>query len=210
MASRLGSPILAVLAAVVAIPAAAASKDAVPGRAAEPEVVAQEGGRHGGWGAPVVQATTVRKAAAVLVGGRGGWLIDRRVTIGGGGYALVTPVEAPPTATRPAGTDELRMGYGGLWLEYTFAPIEILHVSVGSLVGGGTVAITRRATTDILDRDGFFALEPTTTVELNLTRFVRVDVGVAYRWILGEQMEGLPDSDVSGFGLLAAVKFGKF
>jgi hypothetical protein len=209
MLGRLGSQVLALVAAA-ALPSAPLAAEPAPGRATEAEVLVPEEARHGGWGGPVVQATTVRKAAAVLVGGRGGWLIDRRVTIGGGGYGLVTRIDAPPSATRPAGIDDLRMAYGGLWLEYTFAPLEVLHVSVGSLVGGGTLAVTRRQAYDVLDRDGFFALEPTTTVELNLASFVRVNVGVAYRWILGARMEGLPDSDVSGFGLLAALKLGKF
>jgi hypothetical protein len=102
------------------------------------------------------------------------------------------------------------MGYGGLWLEYTFAPVEILHVSVGSLLGGGTLAVTRSSATDVVDRDGFYAVEPSTTIELNLASFVRVNAGVTYRWVIGERMEGLADSDVSGFGLLAAVKIGKF
>jgi hypothetical protein len=205
MAHRLRLVVLALLAAA-ALPAAA---DSLPARG-EPDLAAPEGIRHGGWGGPAVQATTVRKEAAVLVGARGGWLIDGRVTIGGGGYGLATSVDAPPTAARPARTHELQMGYGGLWLEYTFAPAEILHVSVGSLLGGGTLAVTRSSATDVVDRDGFYAVEPSTTIELNLASFVRVDAGVTYRWVIGERIEGLADSDVSGFGLLAAVKIGKF
>src|SRR5689334_16306858 len=48
---------------------------------------------HSGWGPPTAAYTTVMDQSAMLVGLRGGWLIDHRLTIGIAGYGLVTPVE---------------------------------------------------------------------------------------------------------------------
>ena len=47
---------------------------------------------HGGWGAPTTHYTRVMDKDALLVGLRGGWLINHRVTIGLAGQGLVTPI----------------------------------------------------------------------------------------------------------------------
>jgi hypothetical protein len=39
---------------------------------------------------------------------------------------------------------DLKMGYGGAWLEYTVSPVRLLHVSVGALVVGGSVSLAFR------------------------------------------------------------------
>lgn len=52
--------------------------------------------------------------------------------------------------------------------------------------------------------------EPAVVAELNLAEHVRVNLGAAYRWIPGAHMAGLSYSDVAGFSVVAAVKFGKF
>jgi hypothetical protein len=178
----------------------------------EAEVLIPKSSRSGGWGAPVVHVTTIRDRAAVLVGGRGGWLLDGRLTIGGGGFGLASEIAAPPAA-QVAGERQLdlELGYGGAWLEYTFAPLKLLHLSVGALVGGGSVGLKfRHGGSYGSGNDGFFVMEPVALAELNLASFARLDLGVAYRWIVGADMPGLSYSDVAGFSGLVAVKFGWF
>jgi hypothetical protein len=177
----------------------------------QPEVLISGKVRHGGWGAPVVQISTVRDRAAVFVGGRGGWLINGRFTIGGGGFGLVSDIPAPDAA-QPAGASlDLEMGYGGLWLEYTLAPARLLHVSIGTLIGGGGLTLTHHDGGSFDgSTDSFFVLEPAVVAELNVASFVRADLGVAYRAISGVNMGGLSYADVSGFSGVVLVKFGKF
>lgn len=176
----------------------------------EPEVLLGGTGHDGGWGAPVAEVTTVRDRAAVLLGGRGGWLLDGRLTLGGGGFALVTPVPAPPGAGKPGELLELQMGYGGVWVEYTISPLRLLHASVGTLIGGGGVSLNWQGGGSYGSGTSFFVTEPAVVAELNLAKHVRLDVGGAYRWIFGARMAGLSSADVAGFSALVAVKFGKF
>jgi hypothetical protein len=199
--------------ALALCPRARAQDAGPPKEAAEPqaEVLISKGARHGGWGAPLVMVSTVRDEAAVFVGGRGGWLLDGRFTIGGGGVGLANDIPAPPGAGGATEQLELEMGYGGLWVEYTFAPLRLLHVSIGTLVGGGGLSLAfRDGGAYGAGEDGFFVAEPMVVAELNLATFVRVDLGAAYRWIEGAEMQGLSRSDVSGPSLVAAVKFGSF
>ena len=46
----------------------------------------------GGFGAPVVKMTSMMDEFAVLLGGRGGWILNRTFVLGGGGYGLVNDV----------------------------------------------------------------------------------------------------------------------
>lgn len=177
----------------------------------EPEVLIRRNARHGGWGAPVVHLSTVRDRAAVFVGGRGGWLIDGRFTIGGGGFGLASRIPAPPAVQGPGEDLDLQMGYGGGWLEYTFSPLRLVHVSVGTLVGGGSLSLNWHDGGSYGSRDdGFFVAEPAALAELNLASFVRANLGLAYRWVVGADMPGVSYSDVAGFSVVAALKFGKF
>jgi hypothetical protein len=198
---------------ILSAPAFAAEPGAgKPGPEPEAEVLIPRSARHGGWGAPVMHVSSVRDRAAVLVGGRGGWLLDGRLTLGGGGMGLASEIAAPAAAQVPGERRlDLAMGYGGGWIEYTFSPLRLVHVSVGALVGGGGVSLKfRHGGSYGSGSDGFFVAEPTVAAELNLARLVRLDLGVAYRWIVGADMPGLSSSDVAGVSGVVALKFGKF
>jgi hypothetical protein len=41
---------------------------------------------HGGFGGPVVKFTQIKDEFGVLVGGRGGWIINHSFVLGAGGY----------------------------------------------------------------------------------------------------------------------------
>jgi hypothetical protein len=178
---------------------------------AEPEVLIPGSARHGGWGGPIVQLSTVRNRGAVFVGGRGGWLVDGRFTLGGAGFGLANRVSAPPAVERPGEELDLDMGYGGLWLEYTARPVRLLHVSFGALVGGGGLSLRWHDGGSYGSRsEAFFVTEPAVVAELNLARSVRLDLGAAYRFVVGVDMPGMSFSDVSGPSVVVAMKFGKF
>jgi hypothetical protein len=201
------------LAVSLAVTSTAAAGDPGPAStaASDPELLIPAGARHGGWGGPVVLVSTVRDRAALLVGGRGGWLIDGRFTIGGGGFGLANRIPAPAEVQGAGERLDLELGYGGGWLEYTFRPVRLVHVSVGALVGGGGVSLRfHRGGSEGSDTDAFFVVEPTVMAELNLARPVRAIVGVSYRVIAGADMPGLSYSDLSGPSAVFAVKFGSF
>jgi hypothetical protein len=200
------------LAAFTLLPLVAAGEEPAPSPARpEPEVLITDGHDHGGWGAPVVAVSRVRGCDAVFVGGRGGWLIDHRLTLGGGGFGLASGVPAPDVLQPTAGRYDLNVGYGGLWIEYGLAPLRVVHVSVGTLVGAGGVSLRQGGSAVQGDRSSAaFALEPSVLVELNLVRFARVAVGASYRWLAGVRLAGLTTGDVSGLAFVASVKLGKF
>jgi hypothetical protein len=97
----------------------------------------------GGFGGPMLAYTRIRGDAAVLVGGRGGWLINHRLVIGGGGWGVANRVSVPAGATAADADHQLTVGYGGFWTEYVVAPGRLVHGSVGLLIGAGGLSYTR-------------------------------------------------------------------
>jgi len=102
----------------------------------------------GGFGGPVLKVTNINGENAVMVGGRGGWIINHSFVLGGGGYGLVTDVKAKTTDLLH---QYIEMGYGGVELEYIASSDDLLHFSVGLLVGAGGIGYKQ------IDNDGFMA-----------------------------------------------------
>ncbi len=165
---------------------------------------------HGGYAGPAVKFTTINNDWEVMVGGRGGWIINHSFVLGGGGYGLVTDVEA--LHIDPSGDVVLELGYGGGMLEYVGNPNELIHYSVSLLIGGGGVNYVREITNTRLyaDADAFFVLEPELNFMVNITTHFRAGVGAGYRLISGVDLAGLSDSDIGGLSINMVFKFGDY
>lgn len=180
--------------------------------AQEETLLGDEEVSHGGFGGPVVKFTTIKDKFGVLVGGRGGWIINHSFVIGGGGYGLVNEIEG----TRLYAGEKmlLNFGYGGFEMEYIMNWDKIAHGSVYLLIGGGGVN-HRRSWEDDWDwdnkeTDAFFVLEPAVNLEVNMTSFFRFGVGASYRFVSGINENNLEDNDFSGPSATLTLKFGKF
>ena len=164
----------------------------------------------GGFGGPVVKFTQVTDEFGVLVGGRGGWIINHTFVIGGGGYGLANEIKA-----KQIGPDTLlylSLGYGGLELEYVHASNKLIHSSIQVLIGAGGVNYTERDNHSERGREGdtFFVVEPGVNLILNVAKSFRVGVGASYRFISGVNFNGLSNGDLSGPAATLTFKFGKF
>ena len=178
----------------------------------------------GGFGAPVVKYTQIKGDPALLIGGRGGWIINHTFVLGAGGYSLVTDVETdtPPSILFPVYPylgSYINLGYGGLELEYIVQSDQMLHFSVYTLIGGGAVSYRGQELNDVIHlseydydypNDAFFVLEPAVNAELNVTSFMRICAGFSYRFISGVRMDNLKNSDLTGPSGVLTFKFGSF
>jgi hypothetical protein len=165
----------------------------------------------GGFGGPVVKFTAIKDEFSVIVGGRGGWIINHTFVIGGGGYGLVedTIEKGRTIAGNPI---YLTMGYGGLELEYIKNSDKLIHWSVLALIGGGGVDEREKndGYTDRVEGDAFFVFEPAVNLELNVTTFFRLCVSGNYRFIAGANFRGIQNDDLAGAAAALTFKFGKF
>ncbi len=167
---------------------------------------------NGGFGGPVIKYTQIKNEPAVLVGGRGGWIINHTFIIGGGGYGLANQIESDYITdySKPY----IDFGYGGFELEYIIQSDQLVHFSIYTLIGAGGVNYRADSHNSWEDwnysSDEFFVLEPALNVEVNIASFFRINAGASYRYISGVNYDNLKNEDFSGFSGVLTLKFGSF
>ena len=176
---------------------------------------------HGGFGGPDWKMTKIYGDMGLMVGGKGGWIIDHKMFIGGGGYGLVNEIPAP-VADR-----YLNFGYGGVVVGGIIGSDKVVHACVSALIGGGGVNYRKHwedmnghwdddiyyyddSDPDFISNDNFFVIEPGVDLELNVAKFMRITFGVSYRIVNGLEGKDLENSDLSGVSANIMLKFGKF
>lgn len=167
---------------------------------------------HGGFGGPVVKFTQINNEFGLLVGGRGGWIINHTFVIGGGGYGLANNINGNQLVSGKVPL--INFGYGGFEMEYIYDSDNLIHFTAYTLIGGGSVNYRDPANHDKFDNNEdmqtFFILEPAVSVELNVVKFFRINFGASYRYISNFEYKGLNQSDVAGPSAILTFKFGKF
>jgi hypothetical protein len=160
-------------------------------------------------------------SAAWLLGGKTGITLGRHWLLGAGGWGKINRTfyygaytDLEDGIDNPHQKMAVGYGYGGLLLGYVFTPTRAMHASFTTLLGGGT------SNQFIIEPDGdhgttfnsptFGIVEPTLNLELNLTRKLRLEVGIGYRWINANRFRILTEHQLNGFTLQAALKMGHY
>lgn len=162
----------------------------------------------------------------VLLGGKGGWIINRTFSIGLAGYGVVTEHEVEGYSNPTNSTDPwyLRAGYGGLNLEYIHNSNDAIHFTVSTLIGAGGAAYTRSYSYDspwdwdddnyeddwVAESSAFLVVEPGLAAELNITEWLRFNAGVSYRFVSYLDLPNSKNEDIGGFSGNIGFKFGRF
>ena len=172
-------------------------------------------GRHhsGGFGAISFKGSKLDDDMLMMAGIRGGWIIGRTLAIGFEGYGIIPTIEIDKYLQ----SNRLVGGYGGVFLEPIFFSNEIVHVTFPLAAGAGWVGIDEEWGTndydenhEILEQDVFWYIEPGVTVEINLTRHVRLNMGVTKRFLDDHHMEAFPSEHLEKPNYMMTLKFGRF
>ena len=185
--------------------------------AAQEQTLFNDDTEKGGFGGPVVKLTSIRNQNAVMVGGRGGWIIDHSLLLGGGGYAVASEVDAPEGALSFfEGPLDIEFAYFGFEMEYVVHPKSLGHFSFYTLIGGGAINYVKdvgpvtRSNEQAGETNFVFVLEPAVNAELNVTTWFRLNAGASYRLVTRVSQPGLKDSDFNGMTATLTFKFGNF
>jgi hypothetical protein len=170
----------------------------------------------GGYGGPRVAFSSFNGKDAWLVGGKGGVILNRHFVIGGAGYGIVNSPKFYISDDEPVAY--LEGGYGGLLLEYIIKPLKVLHLSFPLVVGGGNLMYSDSPVSmddhnfnqSILYNSNFFVIEPGAELELNVVRFMRIAIGVSYRYAHNINLPNTPSNAFNSFSGTFALKFGRF
>jgi hypothetical protein len=164
-------------------------------------------GMNGAYGALVSRIGLVRNSTAVFVGGRGGWIVVNTFSIGIGGYMLMNDVSARIPDT--SGNHLMTLEYGGLDLEYSSRISDSYSLTLQALIGAGSIGhkeipyLNRRQY-----HDPFFVFEPSLSIEIGVTRILRIGIGACYREVAWLKSDLASSADLSGPSGLLSLKFG--
>lgn len=168
----------------------------------------------GGYGGPVVKFTGINGEFATLIGGYGGWFVNKQFMIGGGGYGLlgdnirVNDNDKVDTG-QPNRDMHYDVAYGGLMLEYTMNSDRLVHYTFNTLIGGGEVSQELDNNSEFAN-SRFFVFEPAANVEVNVTDFFRVGAGASLRLVAGTNTPGISNGDLTALAGVLTFKFGYF
>lgn len=174
----------------------------------------------GAYGVPAANLTSIGNNFAVMTGGYGGVLLNRKWMFGAGAYSLANNITSTYAPSATTGYKQyLNFWYTGLAVEYTHNTDKLIHWTAGALVGGGAVSRRNKANFDwddddkhyhSYDRSGLFVAEPFANIELNVTSYLRLDLGATYRLVLGSNTPNISNGDLSMASFHFGIKAGKF
>ncbi|MBP7461292.1 MAG: hypothetical protein KBA26_08380 [Candidatus Delongbacteria bacterium] len=174
----------------------------------------------GGYGGPECRITNINGETGLLVGGRGGLIMNKSLVIGIAGYGLVTDHRIRDYVPADSSKVYLRGGWGGLMIEYIHSSNQVVHFTLSSLVGGGAAgysgSLYHHHNDDdddkdwMYEEDAFFVFEPGASIEANIFKFMRLNLGVSYRMVSGLSLPNTENEDLSGLSGNLTFKFGSF
>jgi hypothetical protein len=171
----------------------------------------------GGFGGPGVYYTQFKNDPCALVGGMGALLINHRFYLGGGGFGFTSRPHGPETQVNGIWHEtHLEGGYGGGLIGVIIQHDRMIHAAADLMIGGGSIVRTLaeqdndNTWNEHRPSDEFFFVQPMAHLEVNLTHWMRSDLGAGYRFVTGISKFDLHNEDVSGPVAGLTFRFGKF
>ena len=172
---------------------------------------------NGGYGAFTIGYSKIDGRDAILMGGRGEWVIGHGFGLGMGGYGFLND---PVYNAVEDLNYSLVGGYGGLVMEPIIMGWFPVHISVPILIGAGGVASSSYSANwhdpdqqwdgYLEDASSFFVAEAGAELEFNLVRFFRLALFGTYRYTSDIHLLNTPADALRGWNYGMTFKFGRF
>jgi hypothetical protein len=124
------------------------------------------------------------------------------------------------TENTPAGEDDNRLYLDGQWFgirgEYILKPEKVVHLSFPLEVNLGEIELDLKDSfedqniTVPSDEAWFVNIEPGVALEINLWRYMKLNLTAGYRFVSDITFRNLSEKDLMGFTYSAALKIGLF
>lgn len=153
-----------------------------------------------GMGGPAVGFTSVGEEFAVTAGGQGAVLFNHKFFIGGYGEGLATIHERDYSIYSSYLDDNekyynmnMQFGHGGFWFGYIHNPHQAVHLGLSSKFGFGAISLFEghfhAGRDEDFAYDNVFVVNPQIEVELNLLKWMKLNVGMGYQLVAGINRE---------------------
>lgn len=152
----------------------------------------------GGMGGPLFKMSNMGNGFLFETGGRGGMSIGSIFILGGGGFGTIGQ-----TSIDLGGKDEhVSLGYGGVGFGFKIFPSAFIHISNFNMFGMGRLGLSGHNESSTI-----YVIEPELNAEFSLISFLRLGLGVTYRYIIARSSV-IQSSELSGFGGQLYLEFG--
>jgi hypothetical protein len=151
-----------------------------------------------GFGGPMVGFSSIGDEFEVSVGGGGAILFNQKFFIGGYGIGTASSHERNLSIyVEEIGTNETYenlstgLGHGGFWLGYIHNPHQPIHLGISTKIGFGSITLDQRNSqfnsdhNEKFESDNVFVLMPQLELEMNLLKWMKVNLAVGYRYVSG-------------------------
>ena len=150
---------------------------------------------------PVATLSTIYSTSnhknAVFIGAYGGWKVNSKLMIGLGGYGLINDNKGLNNRIKLNKQNSMKMGYGGVMLDYNLWSHKPIHAIVNTLIGAGYGNGYLNSNSNTAygnwkeSGSAFFVVQPSLNVEMKVTNQFSVGVGAGYRYIRGSKLYGI-------------------
>ncbi len=160
---------------------------------------------------PSCQVGEIAGSTAVLPGIGAGIILNNKISLGIN-YRFIA------TENTPVGETDTRLyldqRFTGIKGEYILFPEKVVHMNLQLEAGIGHTEFDLKdayESGDIPANDASFAyLEPGAAIEINLWKYLKLDIGAGYRFISDVTFSNLTEKDFKGFTCTAGLKVGIF
>ncbi len=161
-----------------------------------------------GFGGPVVNVTSMKNDFALVHGFSGAALFNQKFYAG----FYVRELENEFSRHFITGNSyDFYFNHRGLLLGYIFMPKNVLHFNIGLQAGKGELEYEDPLTYNWYYDDFVLILQPSIEAEINLAKFMRIGVGVNFRFLNDiNEIPGFSNGDFSDIGGQVSLKFGWF
>ena len=161
---------------------------------------------------PYYQVGSIDKATASIGGVRGGIVLSDKLTVGAVFQTTINDIMPKSEIDQNV---YLHMNMFGGLLEYTLWSDKVVHLTFPIAIGAGKVEMERldgvRGIPNYpYGEKYFFSAEPSALVEINLHKYVRLNVGANYRFVGNMAYRNLNQTALSGLSGVIGLKFGLF
>jgi len=167
----------------------------------------------GGFGAVSFKGTQYMSETLMMVGIRGGWIINRAIAMGFEGWGFIPTVSL--SDVYQFNDVVLLGGYGGFFIEPIFFSNELVHVTFPVSAGAGWMGYNEDlynydSNNFLVDDDVFWYIEPGVALEFNVSRSFRMDFGASYRFTQDLELINTPSDAFDDWSYFLTLKFGGF
>lgn len=157
--------------------------------------------------APSYGITSMDGSSASLFNLRGGLSINDKISLGG--YYSTSLNQINPESETVQGVYMDYWTVGG-FAEYTIFSKNIIHMTFPVYFGYGEVQMDNEIGDAGLGETNFFQIEPSALLEVNLHKYVRLNLGAGYRFVGEMTYRNFDQSDISGLTGYVGLKIGLF